>query len=406
MAGLACALTLAARGVRSTVFDTGKHGLGGRMATRHVVADAGGHELVFDHAAQYFTASDPAFLALVDAWVSQGLVDEWTGLVARLSPGGAAAPLPPSRRYVGRGGMRALCDGMLADEELVAVERPTWVSHMRPHAGGWALSDGDIRLGDFDAVVVAHNGDRRPSRACLCGNGSVPQLFFIAGADTILPQARRQRLKLSSIWSLMAAFDGQLPVPEGLEGAHVDGVPAVAWLGNNTAKLALGDRPQCWTMLSTKEYGLKNKVPQEAVPRVRAARVTKEMLAGLAAALGVDGGAAGLPSPIYTRVQLWGAALPLNSPGTPCIFDAVGRVGICGDWLLSSTVEAAALSGIALDFRDAQEEDLVLFSVGLEAPLADLRNEDIGTTEFLTASPATQYREPAVAMCEEVVSSH
>eukprot|EP00850_Spirogloea_muscicola_P012842 SM000085S23192 [mRNA] locus=s85:40100:42398:+ [translate_table: standard] len=391
MAGLACALTLAARGVRSTVFDTGKHGLGGRMATRHVVADAGGHELVFDHAAQYFTASDPAFLALVNAWVARGLVDEWTGLVARLSPGGAAAPLPPSRRYVGRGGMRALCDGMLANEELVAVERPMWVSHMRLHAGGWALSDGDIRLGDFDAVVIAHNGK--------CANR------LLAAAGVPLVAAQMKRLKLSSIWSLMAAFNGQLPVPEGLEGAHVDGVPAVAWLGNNTAKLALGDRPQCWTMLSTKEYGLKNKVPQEAVPRVRAARVTEEMLAGLAAALGVDGGAAGLPSPIYTRVQLWGAALPLNSPGTPCIFDAVGRVGICGDWLLSSTVEAAALSGIALDFRDAQEEDLVLYSVGLEAPLADLHNEDIGTME-VTASPATRHREPAAAIREEVISSH
>ncbi|KAL9250384.1 hypothetical protein AKJ16_DCAP02834 [Drosera capensis] len=44
----------------------------------------------------------------------------------------------------------------------------------------------------------------------------------------------------------------------------------------------------------------------------------------------------------------WGAALPTNSPGIPCIFDSQGRAGICGDWLLGSSLEAAAISGIAM----------------------------------------------------------
>ena len=43
-----------------------------------------------------------------------------------------------------------------------------------------------------------------------------------------------------------------------------------------------------------------------------------------------------------------GAALPTNTPGVPCIFDARGRAGICGDWLLGSSLESAALSGVAL----------------------------------------------------------
>lgn len=43
-----------------------------------------------------------------------------------------------------------------------------------------------------------------------------------------------------------------------------------------------------------------------------------------------------------------GAALPTNTPGIPCIFDPRGRAGICGDWLLGSSLEAAALSGMAL----------------------------------------------------------
>lgn len=43
-----------------------------------------------------------------------------------------------------------------------------------------------------------------------------------------------------------------------------------------------------------------------------------------------------------------GAALPTNTPGIPCIFDPDGRAGICGDWLLGSSLESAALSGMAL----------------------------------------------------------
>ena len=31
---------------------------------------------------------------------------------------------------------------------------------------------------------------------------------------------------------------------------------------------------------------------------------------------------------VLRRVQLWGAALPLNSPRVPCILDPVARVGV------------------------------------------------------------------------------
>lgn len=111
------------------------------------------------------------------------------------------------------------------------------------------------------------------------------------------------------------------------------------------------------------------------------------MLRGVETALGQPGGS--LQRPFYTRLQLWyityqysfttslirfictpyhgrvifnlpvvlcwrhgiscrGAALPVNSPNVPCIFDPQGRAGICGDWLLGSSLESAALSGLAM----------------------------------------------------------
>jgi len=50
----------------------------------------------------------------------------------------------------------------------------------------------------------------------------------------------------------------------------------------------------------------------------------------------------------FNRTQLWGAANPTNAPGVPFIFDASARVGMCGDWLLGSSVESACLSGLAM----------------------------------------------------------
>jgi predicted NAD/FAD-dependent oxidoreductase len=76
---------LVAHGMRAVVFDTGEHGVGGRAAT-HTTADRsvhadwlsssdglqGGAGLLFDHAAQCFTATQPAFKQQCDAWEAAG----------------------------------------------------------------------------------------------------------------------------------------------------------------------------------------------------------------------------------------------------------------------------------------------------------------------------------------------
>jgi len=59
---------------------------------------------------------------------------------------------------------------------------------------------------------------------------------------------------------------------------------------------------------------------------------------------------------------LWcrGAALPTNTPGIPCIFDPHGRAGICGDWLLGSNLESAALSGMALANHVSNNSSMII----------------------------------------------
>jgi hypothetical protein len=78
-----------------------------------------------------------------------------------------------------------------------------------------------------------------------------------------------QRLELSSVWALLAAFEAPLPVPcidsrGAFEGAFVRDVDSLSWMGNNTRKLfpMQTGTPECWTFFSTAAYGKRNKVPQ------------------------------------------------------------------------------------------------------------------------------------------------
>ncbi|PIA45227.1 hypothetical protein AQUCO_01700633v1 [Aquilegia coerulea] len=385
MSGLICALNLEKRGIRSTVFDTGIHGLGGRLGTR--VIDP--QPLVFDHAAQYFTVSDSRFAELVDEWMEKGLVREWQGVIGELEAGGCFLPVPPSSpRYIGTNGMRPLADSILSQTHMVNIVRPCWISRLDAFNGMWHLSENGKSRGQFDAIVIAHNGK--------CAN----RLLATSGLPLI---ARRMKsLELSSIWALLAAFEDPLPIPSTVttnpfEGAFVKGVDALSWMANNTQKLFPSQSvgPHCWTFFSTAAYGKKNKVPQENVPNATAEKVTTGMLEGVEIALGLPKGS--LPRPIYTRVQLWGAALPTNTPGVPCIFDPQGRAGICGDWLLGSSVEASALSGMSLanhiaDYLQSGGTRPDEFTAGLNNEFQPVTGYDIGQfpgSEFTESTEQT-----------------
>ncbi|XP_042486732.1 renalase [Macadamia integrifolia] len=368
LAGLTCALNLEKRGVRSTVFDTGIHGLGGRMGTR--VIDQ--QPLIFDHAAQFFTVGDSRFAELVDGWLEKGLVQQWQGLIGELEVGGRFVSLPSlCPRYIGVNGMRPLADSILSQTSMVNVMRPCWISKLDPFNGMWHLSENGKPCGQFDAIVIAHNGK--------CAN----RLLASSGLPLIARQMKR--LELSAIWALLAAFEDPLPTRgiTSFEGAFVKGVDAVSWMANNTKKLfpSQSSGPYCWTFFSTAAYGKQNKVPQENIPKVTAERVTASMLEGVESALGLSKGS--LQRPFYTRVQLWGAALPKNTPGIPCIFDPQGRAGICGDWLLGSNMESAALSGMALanhiaDYFQSGGSQLDEFAIGLHDEFHPVEGHDIG----------------------------
>ncbi|KAL4853472.1 Renalase [Chlorella vulgaris] len=383
----------------------GEHGVGGRLATRCSLdgslkgAPAG---LLFDHAAQFFTATDPAFTSMVHRWEADGAVMRWTGPVGMLAEGhfvpddGQGAV-----RWVARGGMRQLAQYLAgqahrqgeaargpsspgsgtAAAALVTVRRPQWISSAQAEPKGWRLVGRGRDQGLFDVAVIAHNGK--------CANRLAAPM---RGAEAVHRQLRR--LKLSANWVLMAAFASPVAAPGGLQGAFVSGSQVLGWAANNTAKLggpAQGG-VQCWTLISTQAYGRLNKVPQENVPPEVAQRVTAEMLAAFTRCLGLPEGA--LPPLVFTQAQLWGAALPTNSPHVPCLFDPSARVGVCGDWVAGGgSMQAAALSGVAMAQRivaaSGQQGDALRgLALGLDVPLRAVQGEQIGQFPGKQAAPA------------------
>ena len=100
---------------------------------------------------------------------------------------------------------------------------------------------------------------------------------------------------------------------------------------------------QAWTVISSRSFGSRNKVPQEAVPREVEERVAGELLRAFESAAGLP---AKTINPVSRKLQLWGAGVPMNVfRDAPCVFDAGSQAGICGDWLLEPSVQGAALSG-------------------------------------------------------------
>ncbi|MBA0701831.1 hypothetical protein Goari_027102 [Gossypium aridum] len=153
MAGLLCALSLEKRGVNSTVFDT--VGSFGYLSECMVWEEEWELEslilnnLHFDHAAQFFSVSDSRFSKLVDYWLEKGFIREWQGLVGQLELGGRFVPLPSSPpRFIGT--------------SMVNVVRPCWISKLEPFNGMWHLSENGKPRGEFDAIVIAHNGNIVP----------------------------------------------------------------------------------------------------------------------------------------------------------------------------------------------------------------------------------------------------
>lgn len=326
VAGLATARSLH----ECVVFDTGKRSVGGRCSSR-LPSDTGWAGAV-DHAAQFVECSSEAFeKAYVEDAVERGTLREFQTATRRLFVGTPELGISAMPRDLA---------------QSVEVWGDVWVppkDGLRQRRNGGWLVEGE----SFDAVIIAHNGKCAERISSRFESRKVAEI--LRARFGVFPAKRI--MTLNSIYSLL------LELPEPIFGESVvrfPDDPVVRYLSDNGGKLGWTspDGSVVLTALSTAAFGTANKHPQEALVDTEVeARVVSDMIAALKLRFQVK------LQPRRTRLQLWGAALPLNAwiSDAGFVWDAKHRVGIVGDWLRAegeqqptSSIESAFLSGHAL----------------------------------------------------------
>jgi renalase len=304
IAGLACAGELTARGHRVRVFEKSR-GLGGRAATRRT--DGG----TFDHGAQYFTARQPEFCALVETWLGQGVVAPYAGRIVSLRGGETAALAGTHARYVGVPGMSAI--GRALGSALDVVRECT-VTAVTPGESGWRVSWEDGGDYGFDAAIVAVPADQ--------------------AADLLLASARlsdtARSAPLTPCWAVMAQYDA--PLNCGFDAAFIDN-PVLGWAMRDASKpgRAAGER---WVLHATADWSrahLEDDADSVATELTAAfARLTQQSQA-----------------PSRAIAHRWRYALSQGLKAG-CLWDAQRALGAAGDWCADGRMEGAYLSGLRL----------------------------------------------------------
>ncbi len=247
MSGLVAARTLHNAGINVTVIDKGR-GVGGRLATRRLaVSDKESQQIEgklegkVDHGAQYLTAHEGDFIALVEELREHGVLNEW-----RTTSGDR----PATPRYYSPDGMTAVAKYLAQGLEVRLAERvlrleydahadknfSTDSSQITTSAGtqqGWrARTDKDATL-HADALIIT---------------SPVPQTMMLletldsARLAEMLPDTTRillNTIEYSAALVLMLAlkesprFLGQPLAPNG--GIRLD-TKHVWWLADNQRK--------------------------------------------------------------------------------------------------------------------------------------------------------------------------
>ena len=407
ISGLTAASHLARGGCAVTVYETGR-GPGGRTSTRRAGPDGAGWQ--FDHGAQYFSAKDPAFRAIVEDWRAEGLVAEWTGVFGTLDATTGTFVREDfsetKERWVGTPSMNAVAKGLArrAGISLVTSRRVT------SFEGGPGVGDGSWTVVHRSSAPTAEtdaNGDPVPAEP----PRRDARFVAVVAADKQAASDRSVRvygedppllsLAAPAVWEGMRA-SGQTPsfalmlaVKNGrksgaddedgakinaktrlfeFQGATVEGDDVVAWIADDSSKPgrrtgAPDADVTCWVVQSTPAYAARRvkamatapgTAPHQALLNEVAEEMTDALLK-LAAKSAKRRGESREASKIeiaHVAAHRWGAAFPDDgaaaaaaASGKGCLADAERRVVGCGDFCVSPKIEGAALSGAAAAAR-------------------------------------------------------
>lgn len=408
MAGLSCAEQLIASNNKFevTVYDTGRLRPGGRCSSRQVNDDApaakegtkAARTLLsnyrYDHAAQVLTV--PAannevyneFSEQVKKWEKAGVLSCYPkDSVFNIRSKSTMEPVN-SILYYGTEGMGSIPESIVKQSGgKFQLHQDVWVSpsngvkYMKSN-NQWKVQAGGKVLGMYDELVIAHNGkcaDRLMSRTPAKQLHNLLRVNFAA----TVPAHGGKRMTLNSIYSLTFAVNKKdrnsalllsKHLPDNFVCGYIHNHPALRFLTCQTRKYDTSDNNnddnvEVWTVLSSSAFAKKHKAPQEFLPDDVVETVSMLLYSALEEAIignknektkvadesSTPNKSALQSTVLEQRLQLWGAALPLNvyycengggsSSPAGFLYDAEHSVGACGDWLLEASIAGAWTSG-------------------------------------------------------------
>lgn len=312
ISGLLAACELQTSGWRVMVLDKGR-GVGGRMATRRM------RDGTFDHGAQFFTVRDERFGRLVERWLENGVVEEWSRGFADAEGRQNEDGHP---RYRGSEGMTSVPEHLARGLDVRTGER---------------VVDVNIRDGIWEARTGSGS---QVAGAALLLTAPVPQsLALFKGGSALSGEARRrlEEISYSPCLALMALLDGPTGVPEP-GGVQIKGEP-LDWISDNQRK-GISEAPGV-TIHAGPEWSREHFEADEAW-------IAATLLAFAGEQLGTD-----LSSrAVETSLARWRYSWVTQPHPEPCF---VAREDppllFAGDAFGPSKVEGAALSGLAATDR-------------------------------------------------------
>lgn len=324
LAGLTCARQLQAQGNTVVVYEKSR-AVSGRMSTRQ--NELGG----FDHGAQYFTITSPAFKKAVAQWTKDGLTAAWTPRLAVIDNGSVGEPSAAARRkqrWVAQPGMRSLGVHLAQELDVRTAQQVRGIERLGKQWVLYVQSDTvpiDATAGPFDAVVVAAPADQ--AKVLLA---PLPKLAKQAAGTPLAP-----------CWTLMLAFPESLGLP--YDAAWVNG-SRLGWIAQDASKPER--RPgEHWIAQASAAWSTEHL---EDDPE----RAKEKLLKAFHEATGTH------VQPVFAAVQRWRYSQVLQPLDGDCLWDPAARVGTCGDWFAAGLtgmgrIENAYLSGTALAARMA-----------------------------------------------------
>ena len=338
ISGLSCALQLEARGFKCKVFDTGKKGLGGRASSRSST----------DHAIQFLTSSptqSSAFQAQLNTWHTRGVIQKWNA--NRIENNKST-----NDYYIGsnKRGMGAVAFD-LTQSLATAPATDTWISPnngLSKEGNQWKIKG----HGKFDAVVIAHNGKCADRLTSKIGCKRINQLLRVKFDD----RPASNKMTLNSIYSLIVEIQKDV-LREDVEGIFCsDRSNVLDSMFCQTRKYAPAKETktketETWTLLSNATYAKANKQPQEHLDGTKLSQtIVQAMLKEMHNVAGVDKRKSmDLNVVKRTKLQLWGAGVPLNTwkakDGSCFLWDEDNQIGVVGDWLKDASLYGAWESG-------------------------------------------------------------